>query len=204
MAAPQEQIAPVTTQPGATPAPVATTTAQPAHNKNSPIDQKDLDDWKLRFNDVLKRPGEVVNSKSAEGSQSWFSGFFDCFNPIDTCLITYCLPCITFGKTHHRIRKNGDLQGYEPINTSCLLFCGAGCFGLHWIPLSMQRMNIREKYNLQGSCLEDVVLSCCCHCCTMIQSDKEAEHREELLRNGGVQQQYQSNTNEMQYPPKTG
>ncbi|KAJ6441431.1 Class II DAHP synthetase family protein [Purpureocillium lavendulum] len=171
-------------------------------HSNGPVDQADLEDWTKRFNEVLARPSEHINSKSPEGSQSWFAGFFDCFNPIDTCLITYCLPCVTFGKTHHRIRKNGDLTGYEPINTSCLLFCGTGCFGLHWIPMAMQRQNIREKYNLQGSCLMDIALSCCCHCCTLVQGDKEAEHREGLLSNGaGVQQQYQSNT-EMQYPGK--
>jgi hypothetical protein len=113
MAAPQEHV-PVTAQPAPTPAPAAAAA-------NGPIDQADLDDWKNRFNDVLSRSGEVVNSKSAETAQSWSAGFFDCFNPIDTCLITYCLPCITFGKTHHRVRKNGSLQGYEPINTSVRL-----------------------------------------------------------------------------------
>ncbi|EFY86987.1 DUF614 domain protein [Metarhizium acridum CQMa 102] len=182
MAAPQEHVL-VTTQPAPTPAPAAT---QPANN--GPIDQADLDDWKNRFNHVLSRSGEVVNSKSPESAQSWAAGFFDCFSPIDTCLITYCLPCVTFGKTHHRVRKNGNLDGYEPINTSCLLFCGAGCFGLHWIPMAMQRMNIREKYNLKGS---------------LIQQDKEAEHREQQLLSSGVQQQYQPN-NRMQYPLKTG
>jgi hypothetical protein len=32
--------------------------------------------------------------------------------------MTYCCPCVTFGKTHHRTRKNGSLEGYEPVNTS--------------------------------------------------------------------------------------
>lgn len=192
MAAPQETMTPV-----------AATTTQQAPSNKSPVDQQDLNDWKHRFSQVVSRPGEVVNSRSPEGSQPWHAGFFDCFNPVDTCLMTYCLPCITFGRTHHRIRKDGTLKGYEPINTSCLLFCGAGCVGLHWIPLAMQRMDIREKYNLRGSCLEDLALSCCCHCCTMVQSDKEAGHREELLRSsgGGVQQQYRANTDEMRYPP---
>ena len=34
----------------------------------------------------------------------------------------------------------------------------------------------------------------------MIQQEKEAEHREQLLRASGVQQQYQANGNGMQYP----
>lgn len=67
----------------------------------------------------------------------------------------------------------------------------------------MQRMEIREKYNLEGSCLKDLALSFCCHCCSMIQDDKEAEHREQLLRSSGVQQQYQANTEKMAVPPAT-
>lgn len=94
--------------------------ATPAQNQNNngPIDHDDLNEWKGRFNDVLARPSEHVNSKSPESAQPWASAFFGCCNPIDTCLITWCLPCVTFGKTHHRLRKNGNLDGYEPINTS--------------------------------------------------------------------------------------
>lgn len=97
------------------------TPAQNANN-NGPIDHNDLNEWKDRFNDVLARPSEHVNSKSPESSQPWHNAFFGCFAPIDTCLITCCVPCVTFGKTHHRLRKNGNLDGYEPINTSvCIL-----------------------------------------------------------------------------------
>ncbi|KAG5981788.1 hypothetical protein E4U55_002566 [Claviceps digitariae] len=192
MAAPQETSPPIaTTEPS--PAPAA--------SKKSPIDQQDLHAWTSRFSDVLARPKEVIQSKSAEGSQPWYAGLFGCFSPIDTCLITFCVPCVTFGKTHHRVEKDGSLAGYEPINTSCLLFCAAGCVGLPCIPVAMQRMNIRQKYHLQGSCLQDLVLSCCCNCCVMIQSDKEAEHREGLLSGSGVQEEYQGNKEGMEYPP---
>jgi hypothetical protein len=37
-------------------------------------------------------------------------------------LITYCVPCVTFGKTHHRTRKDANMAGYEPINTSVCVF----------------------------------------------------------------------------------
>lgn len=92
--------------------------AAPQPTKSSPLSDNDMADWKTRFNDVLARPGEVVNSKSPEGSQPWYTSLFACFSPIDLCCMTYCLPCVTFGKTHHRLRKDGNLAGYEPINTS--------------------------------------------------------------------------------------
>ncbi|KAM7203614.1 PLAC8 family domain containing protein [Naviculisporaceae sp. PSN 640] len=178
-------------------APVTTAGAKPG-----PLDDNDVNEWKARFNDVLARPGEVVNSRSPEGSQPWYSSLFGCFNPIDLCCMTYCLPCVTFGKTHHRLRKDGNLAGYEPINTSCLMFCGSGCFGLWFIPMAMQRADIREKYHLEGSCLTDIALACCCGLCDLVQQEKEVAYR---VQNGGasaagVQQQYQAPAGGMAYP----
>jgi hypothetical protein len=86
------------------------------------VDDKDVEHWKGKFNKVFANAGETINSKSPATASSWHAGLFDCFNPIDLCLITYCLPCITFGKTHHRLHKDGSLKGYEPINTSVSFF----------------------------------------------------------------------------------
>ncbi|KAL2147533.1 hypothetical protein VTI28DRAFT_8788 [Corynascus sepedonium] len=169
---------------------------QPA--AQGPVNNDDIADWTARFNDVLARPGEYVNSKSAPNAQPWYSSFFACFNPIDTCLMAYCCPCVVFGRTHHRTRKNANLEGYEPINTSCLLFCASSCVGLHWIPMAMQRADLRTKHNLEGSCLLDIATACCCHCCQLVQADKEAAYREPLL----VQQQgYQAQAG-MSFPGK--
>jgi Cys-rich protein (TIGR01571 family) len=169
-----------TTAPAAETAPANTTTTTVSGGSGA-VDDKDVEHWKTKINAVLSKPGEYVNSKSPEGSQAWHSGFFECFNPIDLCLLTYCLPCITFGKTHHRVHKDANLQGYEPINTSCMLFCASGCFGLFWIPMAIQRADIREKYNLQGDCITDIAASCCCGLCSLVQADKEAAFQEPLL-----------------------
>ncbi|RYO74287.1 hypothetical protein DL766_007016 [Monosporascus sp. MC13-8B] len=171
-------------------------------HSTSAIDNRDVEDWKNRFNEVLAKPGDVVNSRSPADAQPWYASFFGCFNPVDLCLMTWCLPCVTFGKTHHRLRENGNLDGYEPINTSCLLFCGSGCFGLHWIPMSMQRADVRKKYNLEGSCLLDIAASCCCGCCSLVQQDKEAAHREPLVNGSADTQQEYQTSNGMEYKPQ--
>jgi len=158
--------------------PVAPAAPAPAPANAGPINDHDIEDWKNRFNTVLGNAGETINSKSAEGAQGWSNQFFGCCSPIDLCLITYCLPCVTFGKIHHRTRKNGNMEGYEPINTSCLLFLASACFGLHWIPESMQRADIRRKYNLEGSCLTDIAIACCCALCDLTQQEKETTIRE--------------------------
>lgn len=58
------------------------------------------------------------------------------------------------------------------------MFAGFGCFGLHCIPTFLQRLDIRKKYNLQGNFVTDLLTSCCCSCCSLVQQDKEAEMRE--------------------------
>jgi hypothetical protein len=83
-----------------------------------PINNDDVANWTARLNDVLARPGEYVNSKSPATAQPWYNSFFGCFAPIDTCLMSWCCPCVVFGRTHHRMRKGANLEGYEPINTS--------------------------------------------------------------------------------------
>ncbi|KAL1858089.1 hypothetical protein Daus18300_010090 [Diaporthe australafricana] len=175
----------------------------PQQASSGPIDNRDVDDWTQRFNAVLAKPSEHVKSASPATAQPWHNSLFGCCSPIDLCLITYCLPCVTFGKTHHRLRKNGRMEGYEPINTSCLLFCATGCFGLHWIPQSMQRADLRDRYHLRGNCATDIATACCCILCDLVQQEKEAEHREPLMNPGGgpggVQQGYQLQ-GDMAYP----
>lgn len=165
--------------------------------QQGPISDRDMEDWKGKFNKVLAQPSETINSKSSGGQ--WMTSFFGCFNPIDTCAITCCVPCLTFGKTHHRITRNGDMTSYEPVNTSCLLLWASGCVGLACIPVAMQRAELRQRYNLEGSCLVDIATACCCGCCDLIQQDKEAAAREPLNAGAGVKQQYQPDGG-MSYP----
>jgi hypothetical protein len=89
-----------------------------APQQGGPVNNDDVAEWTARFNDVLARPGDYVNSKSPASAQPWYTSFFGCFSPIDTCLLTWCCPCVVFGRTHHRLRKNANMEGFEPINTS--------------------------------------------------------------------------------------
>lgn len=62
--------------------------------------------------------------------------------------------------------------------------------------MALQRANIREKYNLQGSCLVDIATACCCGCCDLIQQEKEAAHRDTAVSG---EHGYKTNE-EMTYP----
>ena len=126
--------------------------AAPVHEKSEM--QHDVDHWVNRVSHVAKDPSHIT---APTGTASWSSSFFGCFNPIDTCLVTCCCPCITFGKTHHRLNKDGDLVGYSAVNASCLGWWAVSCFGLHCIPSLLQRGDIRERAqpNLSGNFVTD-------------------------------------------------
>jgi hypothetical protein len=85
--------------------------------KPGPIDHKDIADWTERFNAVLADTTQIT-APGPTDARPWTSAFFGCFSPIDVCCLTYFLPCVQFGKIHHRTRKNGNMEGYEPVNTS--------------------------------------------------------------------------------------
>ncbi|KAL6865486.1 hypothetical protein ACO1O0_001580 [Amphichorda felina] len=163
-----------------------------------PIDQKDIDHWMGKFNSSLADVNGTVNNQSSAGASAWSNNFWAFISPIDTCLVTWCCPCVTFGKTHHRLHKDANLEGYSPINTSCLMFCASTYFPLWCFPIAAQRADIRAKYNLEGSCVADLLCGWCCSCCSIVQMDKEVADREKLT---GDRQGYQAQGG-MSYPGK--
>lgn len=63
--------------------------------------------------------------------------------------------------------------------------------------MAMQTADLRNKHNLEGNCITDIALACCCGCCQIAQNDKEAAYREPLLQQQGYQAQ-----GGMSYPGK--
>ena len=51
------------------------------------IDDKDVEHWKQKFSDLLAKPSEHLESKSAETAREYHSGLFGCFSQIDTCTL---------------------------------------------------------------------------------------------------------------------
>lgn len=62
------------------------------------------------------------------------------------------------------------------------MFTGFSCFGLHWVPVMFQRAEIRKRFGLQGDFVTDLLTSCCCGCCSLVQQEKEVEQREGSLQ----------------------
>ncbi|KAF2455708.1 PLAC8 family-domain-containing protein [Lineolata rhizophorae] len=111
------------------------------------------------------------------GEQEWHHSGVDCCSPFTTCLLSWCCPCIIYGRVHHRLRKSQSLDGYSCCNGSCtahaaLTFCGVG-----WILQLMQRGELRHRYQLEGNGCTDCLCAFCCNPCDLTQQDKEAKFR---------------------------
>ncbi|RFU25880.1 hypothetical protein B7463_g10459, partial [Scytalidium lignicola] len=141
-------------------------------NAPRPADD-DIGDWINRMKGFVNEPATVT---ARSGGGAWYTSFFGCLTPIDTCFITCCCPCVTFGKTHHRLRKDPNLVGYSPINASCIGWFASNYFCLGWLPMVLQRHDIKERFNLDGDFPVDCLKACCCGCCDLIQQDKEAAY----------------------------
>ena len=51
---------------------------------NGVIDQADVKSWIDRFNEALA-DHTIITGPAAENAQPWYSPFFGCLTPIDTC-----------------------------------------------------------------------------------------------------------------------
>ncbi|EAT86781.1 hypothetical protein HBI56_131210 [Parastagonospora nodorum] len=111
-------------------------------------------------------------------NQEWHHSGTSCCSPIGTCCLSWWCPCIVVGRTHHRIKYNGNMDGYTCCNLSCMGFCGLACIGISFIMPMLNRGDIRAKYHLSGNGCKDCACACCCTPCDVAQQDKESEFRE--------------------------
>jgi len=124
----------------------------------------------------LAKYSEKYGGKYGEqtGSEEWAGDLFDCFNsPDNLCLkATFC-PCFVYGKAQARTR-DPTLANFERFNPDCMIFAGASAVcGLSWILAFLKRKETREQYHIKGDTVTDCLLSYCCHCCALIQIEKE-------------------------------
>ncbi|EMR81635.1 putative plac8 family protein [Botrytis cinerea BcDW1] len=98
-------------------------------------------------------------------------------------LKAFFCPCFVYGKTQHRLNKDPNLMGYSRFNNDCFIWAGAQWCGLGAIFTTLQRRQIRTEYGIgkagEGE-VKDIALSWCCHCCVLMQQEKEV-----IMRNQG-------------------
>ncbi|KAE9974919.1 hypothetical protein EG327_008623 [Venturia inaequalis] len=110
--------------------------------------------------------------------QEWSASGVDCCSPFTSCLLSWCVPCIQYGRVHHRLHKDSQLKGWSVFNGDCCAYFALSFFGCQWIVQLMGRGEIREKYNLKGNGCTDCLCACCCMPCDLVQQEKEIVNQE--------------------------
>lgn len=93
-----------------------------------------------------------------DGAENWVAGFCCAGGCSTGCYSVLCNPCATASAR----------SGYDGSDW---------CFNLLCVPLAMKRNIIREGYNIQGGCCEDLLLSVCCATCVTCQMLTEVKTR---------------------------
>jgi len=94
----------------------------------------------------------------------WSNGLCGCFNDCGICIVSYIVPCYTFGKNA------------EALGESCML-CGlASLFGLPLVIFgALHRQKMREAKSIEGSLVGDIVAYLCCPLCAIVQMRQESK-----------------------------
>ncbi|XP_017418103.2 LOW QUALITY PROTEIN: protein PLANT CADMIUM RESISTANCE 3 [Vigna angularis] len=107
-------------------------------------------------------------------SGSWSTGLCDCFSDCDSCCLTYCCPCVSFGRVAEILDKgeiscclHGSLfyllAGFTVVG-GCIYAC-------------LYREKLREMYGIEGdNCTDCLVSSFCLHL-SLCQNYRELKAR---------------------------
>ncbi|KID94436.1 putative protein family Cys-rich, partial [Metarhizium majus ARSEF 297] len=88
------------------------------------------------------------------------------------CFLSWCCPCIIFGKTAGRIDPDAETKECA-IFGAIHLITGCGC-----LYNTFKREEIRKRYNIEGSLCGDCCTSYWCMCCALTQQENEVKSRE--------------------------
>ncbi|KAH6908821.1 PLAC8 family-domain-containing protein [Coprinopsis sp. MPI-PUGE-AT-0042] len=128
----------------------------------------------------------VNNVPVGPEGREWSNGLFSCCDTPGTFCTSYCCPCITYGRVRSRYKHLNDHGTVDPemggtFGPDCLTYCltaflGAACLFHMW-----NRGEIRQRYNVKGSCFKDFLTACCCAPCGLTQESRELELEEQSL-----------------------
>lgn len=59
--------------------------------------------------------------------QKWHASYCGFCSPFDLCMKAWCCPCFVYGKTKHRMQSNGNMNGYDSMNSSVSHYSALPC-----------------------------------------------------------------------------
>lgn len=92
----------------------------------------------------------------------WRSSLFGCFDDFGLCIITYIVPCYTFG-------KNAEAMGEDCLCCALIYMIPI----VHVISAVTLRGKIRNMNSIPGDTCEDFIIILFCPFCALVQEANE-------------------------------
>ncbi|KAN0139504.1 PLAC8 family domain containing protein, partial [Lactarius tabidus] len=113
-----------------------------------------------------------------DGQRDWSHGLFSCTEDCGLCCYATCCPCIVYTKNKQRLQHlqshSTPLPGRgERCTADCSIYGLLILPGYAWVLLIANRANLRSRYNIRGSTVDDCFTSWCCHSCSLTQESRE-------------------------------
>ncbi|XP_026379264.1 protein PLANT CADMIUM RESISTANCE 6-like [Papaver somniferum] len=107
------------------------------------------------------------------GTNAWTTGLFDCMDDPNNALITFCVPCFTFGQIAEIID-----EGQTTCSTSGIMYAAVSFFtALPCLISCGYRSKLRNKYDLIEAPAADWVTHVFCEVCALCQVYRELKNR---------------------------
>jgi Cys-rich protein (TIGR01571 family) len=146
-----------------------------------------------------------------------------CFSDIESCLLSWCCPCVLLGRGYHAADESKSCVLYGSLYAACMLAgAGAGALGGAGILVFLfarflmtllgykERQLIRRVWGIHGSAAEDFCFHVLCSCCAFAQEAIHIKTFPDPPQMTGGQQQVPSNQVQPMYvnqppgPPMQG
>ncbi|KAG8006169.1 PLAC8-like protein 1 [Nibea albiflora] len=104
---------------------------------------------------------QVSSVMTTQGSAAWSTGLFDPYEDKKTCgYAVCCFPCM-------QCETAKDFGWFFLMPLLDTLACGLVSWKL--------RSSMRERYDIRGSCMDDLCMVCCCYPCVWCQMHREVK-----------------------------
>jgi len=135
-------------------------------------------------------PMQVSGNRNAKNcpigldkKRDWSFGLFDCFSSCNACCWSLWCPCVVYSHNKqrlHSLQTQGTPlpRGSESLDAHCCIYGSLDCIGFGWILQVQTRADLRERYEIRGSMVDDCFASWCCRPCALSQERREIELEE--------------------------
>ncbi|KAH7132076.1 hypothetical protein B0J11DRAFT_600306 [Dendryphion nanum] len=158
------------------------TTTPATAEQLTPVD--DFNYWMKQANRCIKL--ETWEWTPIPGARQWYNHLFECCIPFKLCWSSHHITVEIQSLTpQSQVSAAGSVPASSSekpdtvfsITECCCFWLVRWLIGCACIMQAMQMQDIREKHNLRGRCMRDVIRAWCCLCCSIIQAEKETKER---------------------------